>query len=60
MRFVGWLIASVFLSVAPALSQATASPPDVSGHAGDWWWIVLIILLIGTAVWFLRRRRGTQ
>ena len=58
MRYVGWLIALSFLPVAPALSQATASPPDVSGHAGDWWWIVLIILVIGTAVWFLKRRRG--
>ena len=59
MRFVGWLIASVFLSVAPALSQATASPPGVSGDAGDWWWIVLIILLIGTAVWFLDEAERT-
>ena len=59
MRYVGWFIALSFLPIAHALSQTTASPPDVSGDAGDWWWIVLIILLIGTAVWFLMRRRGT-
>jgi len=56
--FFGWVIASTLLPVTPGFSQVTAPPPDLRGDAGDWWWIVLIVLLIGTAVWFLRRRRG--